>query len=284
VHSGDSSCALPPITLGASDIENVRRSTEAIARGIGVRGLLNVQYALKDDVLYVLEANPRASRTVPFVSKATAVSMAKAASRVMLGATIAELREEGLLPRDPKVPGRTAVKESVFPFRRFHGIDPVLGPEMKSTGEVMGIDSSFGKAFAKSQTAVTGHLPAAGKVLVAADRDERELVGPVGELAELGFDVLAEQEIADLLDRNGIPCAPVTPDDAVGEIDAEKIALVVSLHGRRRGGRELRTRAVARNIPCVTTARGLRATVEGLREQSEMDVCPLQENDETEQE
>ncbi|MGH3858920.1 carbamoyl-phosphate synthase large subunit, partial [Actinokineospora sp.] len=172
IHSGDSSCALPPITLGRTDLEAVRRSTEAIAKGVGVRGLLNVQYALKDDVLYVLEANPRASRTVPFVSKATAAPLAKAAARIMLGATIAELREEGMLPAHgdgaelpPGAP--VAVKEAVLPFHRFrtkegHGVDSLLGPEMKSTGEVMGIDVSFGKAFAKSQTASYGSLPTSG--------------------------------------------------------------------------------------------------------------------------
>ncbi|HEY0508747.1 MAG TPA: carbamoyl-phosphate synthase large subunit, partial [Blastococcus sp.] len=166
VHSGDSACTLPPITLGETDIDAVRRSTEAIAKGIGVRGLLNVQYALKDDVLYVLEANPRASRTVPFVSKATAVSMAKAAARIMLGTSIKDLRVEGVLPATgdgAKLPAHApvAVKEAVLPFHRFRtpegkGVDSLLGPEMKSTGEVMGIDVSFGMAFAKSQTASYG--------------------------------------------------------------------------------------------------------------------------------
>nr|MDQ3577657.1 carbamoyl-phosphate synthase large subunit [Actinomycetota bacterium] len=162
IHSGDSSCALPPITLGRTDMQTIRDSTEAIAKGIGVIGLLNVQYALKDDVLYVLEANPRASRTIPFVSKATATPLAKAAARIMLGTTITQLREEGMLPSrgdgaemPPGAP--IAVKEAVLPFHRFrtpegHGIDSLLGPEMKSTGEVMGIDVSFGKAFAKVQT------------------------------------------------------------------------------------------------------------------------------------
>src|SRR5256885_2329460 len=176
IHSGDSACALPPMTLGDAHIELVRRYTEAIARGIGGRGLLNVQYALKDDALYVLEANPRASRTVPFVSKATAVPLAKAAARVMLGATIAELRAEGLLVPSgdagalPDV-APIAVKEAVLPFKRFRtpagrGIDNLLGPEMKSTGEVMGIDTSFGHAFAKSQAAAYGSLPTRGPVPV----------------------------------------------------------------------------------------------------------------------
>ena len=170
VHSGDSSCALPPITLGNADIEKIRKSTEAIARGVGVRGLLNVQYALAGDVLYVLEANPRASRTVPFVSKATATPLAKAAARVMLGATIAELRTEGMLPATGDggtLPTSTpiAVKEAVMPFNRFRtidgrSVDTVLGPEMSSTGEVMGIDETFGTAFAKSQAGASQPLPA----------------------------------------------------------------------------------------------------------------------------
>src|SRR5205814_9949166 len=178
-----SSCALPPITLGRTDLDTVRRSTEAIAKGVGVRGLLNVQYALKDDQLYVLAANPRASRTVPFVSKATAVPLAKAAARIMLGATIAELRADGLLVPDGdggSLPdfAPIAVKEAVLPFKRFrtpagHGIDNLLGPEMKSTGEVMGIDTSFGHAFAKSQAAAYGSLPTSGRILVTvANRDK----------------------------------------------------------------------------------------------------------------
>ena len=202
IHSGDSSCALPPITLGATRHRPVRRSTEAIARGIGVRGLINVQYALKDDVLYVLEANPRASRTVPFVSKATAVPLAKAAARIMLGETIAELRAEGMLPADGdggELPADApiAVKEAVLPFNRFRtpdgkGVDSLLGPEMKSTGEVMGIDADFGTAFAKSQAAAYGSLPTTGKVFVSvANRDKRDMIFPVKRLADLGFEILA---------------------------------------------------------------------------------------------
>jgi carbamoyl-phosphate synthase large subunit len=160
IHSGDSACALPPITIGRGDIAQIRAATEAIARGVGVRGLLNVQYALAAGVLYVLEANPRASRTVPFVSKATAVPLAKAAARIMLGATIAELRGQGMLQAqsdggDLPLDAPVAVKEAVLPFGRFRdlrgeGVDTVLGPEMRSTGEVMGIDEVFGTAYAKS--------------------------------------------------------------------------------------------------------------------------------------
>ena len=220
VHSGDSSCALPPITLGRSVLDQVRRSTEAIAHGVGVRGLLNVQYALHGDVLYVLEANPRASRTVPFVSKATAVPLAKAAARIMLGTSIAELREEGLLPAHgdggelpPDAP--IAVKEAVLPFHRFRtpegkGVDPLLGPEMKSTGEVMGFDASFGAAFAKSQAAAYGSLPTSGRVFVSmADRDKRAMIFPVLRLAALGFEVLATAGTAEVLRRHGLAVTEV---------------------------------------------------------------------------
>ena len=183
VHSGDSCCTLPPVTLGRSVLANVRRSTEAIAHGVGVRGLLNVQYALHGETLYVLEANPRASRTVPFVSKATAVPLAKAAARIMLGASIADLRAEGLLPAEgdggeQPVDAPIAVKEAVLPFNRFrtpagHGVDPLLGPEMKSTGEVMGIDASFGPAFAKSQAALV-RVAADGRAGVRLGRGPRQ--------------------------------------------------------------------------------------------------------------
>ncbi|HEX5119356.1 MAG TPA: carbamoyl-phosphate synthase large subunit [Pseudonocardiaceae bacterium] len=284
VHSGDSSCALPPITLGRTDLEAVRASTEAIARGVGVRGLLNVQYALKDDVLYVLEANPRASRTVPFVSKATAIPLAKAAARIMLGATVGELRTEGLLPSvgdGTNLPENApvAVKEAVLPFHRFrtpegHGVDSLLGPEMKSTGEVMGIDYSFGKAFAKSQTASYGSLPTSGRVFVSvANRDKRAMVFPVKRLADLGFEVLATSGTAQVLRRNGIPCTVVRKHfegehNIVDQILAGEVDIVINTpygnHGPRVDGYEIRTAAVARDIPCVTTIQGAAAAVHGV--------------------
>ncbi|HVK22490.1 MAG TPA: carbamoyl-phosphate synthase large subunit [Actinokineospora sp.] len=284
IHSGDSSCALPPITLGRTDLDAVRRSTEAIAKGVGVRGLLNVQYALKDDVLYVLEANPRASRTVPFVSKATAVPLAKAAARVMLGSTIAELREEGMLPAvgdGAELPAGApvAVKEAVLPFHRFrtkegHGVDSLLGPEMKSTGEVMGIDASFGKAFAKSQTASYGSLPTSGKVFVSvANRDKRAMVFPVKRLADLGFEILATSGTAEVLRRNGIPCTVVRKhfegeNNIVDLIRDGGVDMVINTpygnHGPRVDGYEIRTAAVSRDIPCITTIQGAAAAVHGI--------------------
>ncbi|WP_116049202.1 carbamoyl-phosphate synthase large subunit [Amycolatopsis palatopharyngis] len=291
IHSGDSSCALPPITLGRTDLEAVRRSTEAIAKGVGVRGLLNVQYALKDDVLYVLEANPRASRTVPFVSKATAVPLAKAASLVMTGSTIAQLRRDGVLPAtgdggDLPAHSPVSVKEAVLPFHRFrtpegHGVDSLLGPEMKSTGEVMGVDVSFGKAFAKSQAGAYGSLPTSGKVFVSvANRDKRSLVFPVKRLADLGFEILATSGTAEVLRRNGIDCSVVrkhyeTPTssaqserDIVEVILAGEVVMVINTpygnSGPRVDGYEIRTAAVSRDIPCITTIQGAAAAVHGI--------------------
>ena len=304
-HSGDSACALPPVTLGRSDIEAVRRATEAIAHGVGVVGLLNVQYALKDDVLYVLEANPRASRTVPFVSKATAVPLAKACARIMLGASIAQLRQEGILAAvgdgsspDPRAP--IAVKEAVLPFRRFRrvdgsGVDSLLGPEMKSTGEVMGIDHDFGSAFAKSQTAAYGSLPLTGTVFVSvANRDKRSLVFPVKRLADLGFRVLATEGTAEMLRRNGIPCDVVrkhfeTPGEgravmtAIDAINAGEVGMVINTpygnSGPRIDGYEIRSAAVSMNIPCITTVQGASAAVQGIEAaiRGEIGVRSLQE-------
>ncbi len=288
VHSGDSSCTLPPITLGRSVIEQVRRSTEAIAHGVGVRGLLNVQYALHGDTLYVIEANPRASRTVPFVSKATSVPLAKAAARIMLGATIAQLRTEGLLPAtgDGGDPGRdapVAVKEAVLPFNRFRtkdglGVDPLLGPEMKSTGEVMGFDRAFGPAFAKAQAAAYGSLPTSGTVFVSiADRDKRAMMFPVRRLADIGFQILATEGTAEVLRRNGIEVtvarkhsegstadAPTIVDAIVaGEVDLI-LNTPVGNPGPRVDGYEIRAAAVSRGVPCITTVQGAAAAVQGI--------------------
>ncbi|KGH47226.1 carbamoyl phosphate synthase large subunit [Modestobacter caceresii] len=287
IHSGDSACALPPITLGGEDLHTIRRATEALAARIGVRGLMNVQYALKDDVLYVLEANPRASRTVPFVSKVTAVQLAKAAARIAVGQTIAQLRTEGVLPAtgdgtDLPVDGPIAVKEAVLPFHRFrtmegHGVDTVLGPEMKSTGEVMGIDAEFGTAFAKSQAAAYGDLPTGGTVFVSlANRDKRSAVFPVKRLADLGFRVLATVGTAQVLRRNGVACEVVGkfsqgPGNVVERILAGEIDLVVNTpfgtpgnSGPRLDGYEIRAAAVSAGIPCITTVQGMAATVQGV--------------------
>ena len=292
IHSGDSACALPPITLGRDELTRIKASTEAIARGVGVRGLLNVQYALAGDVLYVLEANPRASRTVPFVSKATGVALAKAAARVMLGATVKELRDEGLLPADGDAvdlpaDAPVAVKEAVMPFNRFRTpdgrtVDTLLGPEMRSTGEVMGIDEQFGTAFAKSQTAAFGALPTAGTVFVSlANRDKRHMIFPVKRLADLGFTILATAGTAEVLRRNGVEAEIVRkrwvghePDGTptiIGRIIAGDVDLIINTPSGtttggspRADGYEIRRAAIQGNIPCITTTQGLAAAVQGI--------------------
>ncbi|MDQ1712491.1 MAG: carbamoyl-phosphate synthase large subunit [Frankiaceae bacterium] len=292
IHSGDSACALPPITLGSRDIRRIRESTERIARGVGVLGLLNVQYAMKDDTLYVLEANPRASRTVPFTSKATATQLAKAAARVMLGASIATLRDEGMLAREGDgadlSPSHIAVKEAVLPFGRFPGTDTVLGPEMKSTGEVMGIARTFGEAFAKSQSAAYGPVPVKGRVFVSiANRDKRAMVFPIKRLADLGFEVVATEGTADVLRRNGVDVTTARKFSEGGEtivdrILAGEIDLIFNTpwgNGTRVDGYEIRTAAVAKNVPCITTIQGAAACVQGIEAlvRGDMDVRPLQE-------
>jgi carbamoyl-phosphate synthase large subunit len=302
IHSGDSACALPPVTLGRADLERIRTSTLGIASSVGVRGLLNVQYALKDDVLYVLEANPRASRTVPFVSKATAVQVAKAAARIMLGSTIAQLREEGMLPAtgdggDLPYDAPISVKEAVLPFGRFRtaageGVDTVLGPEMKSTGEVMGIDKVFGTAYAKSQAAAYGELPTKGRVFVSvANRDKRAVLFPVKRLADLGFEVLATEGTADVLRRNGVEATVVGKhshgkgDDIVPRILAGEVDLILNTPfgvGARKDGYEIRTAAVARGVPCITTVQGAAAAVQGIEAliRGDIGVRSLQEHHE----
>ncbi len=300
IHSGDSACALPPITLGESDIEAVRRATAALAEGIGVSGLLNVQYALKDDVLYVLEANPRASRTVPFSSKVTGVSLAKAAARVMLGTRIADLRAEGMLPAvgdGATLPAEApvAVKEAVLPFHRFRtpeglGVDSLLGPEMRSTGEVMGVDVNFGTAFAKSQAAAYGSLPVKGTVFVSvANRDKRSIVFPVKRLADLGFEVLATSGTAGVLRRNGIPVTVLgkyseggSGETIVDKVVAGQAELVINTpYGNatpRADGYEIRTAAVSAGVPCITTIQGAVAAVHGIEAllRGDIAVRPLQ--------
>jgi len=308
IHSGDSACALPPITLSQEYITLVRKSTEAIARGVGVRGLLNVQYALAAGVLYVLEANPRASRTVPFVSKATAVPLAKAAARVMLGATIAQLRAEGMLPAAGDggtlpLDAPIAVKEAVLPFSRFadergEGVDTVLGPEMRSTGEVMGIDEVFGTAYAKSQAAAYGSLPVKGRAFVSvAGKDKRSMIFPVKRLAELGFEIWATSGTGEVLRRNGVRATivrkhsdgagPGGEPTIVDRILAGQVDLIVNTpfggpgqSGFRRDGYEIRTAAVRRGIPCITTVQGLAAAVQGIEaiNRDEVGVRSLQEH------
>jgi carbamoyl-phosphate synthase large subunit len=283
VHSGDSSCTLPPVTLGRAEIDRVRDATLAIAKGIGVRGLLNVQFAIGAGVLYVLEANPRASRTVPFVAKALGITLAKAASMIMVGTTIAELKAAGKLPEidGSRVPidSPVAVKEAVLPFNRFRTqegliVDSVLGPEMRSTGEVMGIDRDFPRAFAKSQLAAYGGIPLTGTVFVSvSDRDKRAVILPMLRLSQLGYTIMATEGTAEVLRRNGIGATVVAKfsekadesvDTVVDLIRREEVQIVINTpNGRtaRADGYEIRAAAVAGDLPLFTTIAELAAAV-----------------------
>jgi carbamoyl-phosphate synthase large subunit len=293
IHSGDSSCTLPPVTLGREQIARVRDATLAIADGLGVRGLLNVQFAVGAGVLYVLEANPRASRTVPFVAKATGTQIAKAAARIMVGTSIAELIDEGMLPKHDgsvvPMDSPVAVKEAVLPFKRFRThegkiVDSILGPEMRSTGEVMGFDSNFPKAFAKSQVAAAVRLPRQGAVFVSvADRDKRAIVLPVVRLQQLGFTILATVGTAEILSRNGIQAevvrkydqgeATVEDEPSIVElIDQQKVAIVINTpSGRaaRADGYEIRAAAVAADLPLYTTIAQVGAAVASIESMRE---------------
>jgi carbamoyl-phosphate synthase large subunit len=283
IHSGDSSCTLPPVTMSEAQITRVREATHAIAKGIGVRGLLNVQFALANDVLYVLEANPRASRTVPFVSKALGITLAKAASRVMVGESIASLIADGALPAKDGtyIPAGSAisVKEAVLPFKRFatkdgRFVDSLLGPEMRSTGEVMGIDVDFPRAFAKSQAAAGSALPKSGSVFVSvADRDKPHLVLPVRRLQQLGYKVLATSGTAAILARHGIEVQVVRkhtdPDSIEGPsivdlINDGKVDVVVNTPSgshARKDGYEIRAATTAADKAIFTTIAQLSAAI-----------------------
>ncbi|MFD1719192.1 carbamoyl-phosphate synthase large subunit [Georgenia deserti] len=304
IHSGDSACVLPPVTLSAAEIDRIRRSTEAIAAGVGVRGLLNVQFALASDVLYVIEANPRASRTVPFVAKATGVPLARAAARVMAGESIADLRGAGVLPatdgavvdlEDP-----LAVKEAVLPFKRFATpdgsvVDTLLGPEMRSTGEVMGFDADFPTAFAKSQAAAYGGLPTTGRVFVSvADRDKRSIIFPVTRLVELGFEILATAGTAGVLRRYGVRATVVRkasdgrgPDgeptiiDLIRDGNVDMVINTPNGQGARADGYEIRAATTAADRPIVTTVQEFGAAVQAVQalRDGQFEVRSLQDHD-----
>ncbi|HVM65198.1 MAG TPA: carbamoyl-phosphate synthase large subunit [Acidimicrobiales bacterium] len=275
VHSGDSACVIPPPTLPAVAIWAIERHTRAIADALDVRGLVNVQYAVKSDQVFVIEANPRASRTVPFVAKATGVPWAKVAARVMVGATLQELRDEGLL-RDPVTGGQVSIKEAVLPFDRFPDVDTVLGPEMRSTGEVMGVDRTFGLAFAKSQIAAGDPLPASGTVFFSlADRDKEAGLEVARRFVELGFDMAATSGTAAFLEAAGVPVALLVakPGDGSGLADAVeliasgKVQLVVNTplgRGPRADGAHIRRAANVNNVACLTTVAAARAAAAGI--------------------
>ncbi len=294
VHSGDSACVIPPPTLSPEVVATLEKYAITIADELEVVGLINVQFAVKDDQAYVIEANPRASRTVPFVAKATGVPLAKIAARVMLGASLDELRTEGLV-REP-VTGHVSVKEAVLPFNRFPDADPLLGPEMRSTGEVMGIDSTTGRAFTKSQMAAGGTLPESGTVFFSlADRDKAVGTEAAKQFVDLGFTIVATPGTADVFEAAGVPVGqrlskltntgetePADGPTAVDLIEAGEIVLVVNSpagRGPRADGAYIRAAAGAHSIPLLTTGSAARAAARGMADwlDSPLSVKSLQD-------
>jgi carbamoyl-phosphate synthase large subunit len=283
IHSGDSACVIPPYTLREDQIATLRKYTQQMALSLKVKGLMNVQYAIKNDMVYVLEVNPRASRTVPFVSKATGTSWAKVAARLMAGKTIAELKVK-------EVPylKHIAVKESVFPFNRFPGVDTVLGPEMKSTGEVMGIDHDFGMAFSKSQMAANSALPSKGTVFVSVkNKDKRSVIFIAKRLSDMGFKLVATQGTAQALTSNGMEVTVVRKvhegrPNVVDLIKNGGIQLIMNTpagKGPRSDDFQIRRTAVVYNVPCITTLSACAAAANGIEtlRKKEIHVKTLQE-------
>ena len=287
IHSGDSACALPPQNLSPSAVSTIEDYTRRIAEALDVRGLINVQFAVSDGSVYVIEANPRASRTVPFVAKATGVPLAMVASRVMLGATLGQLRSEGLVR--PPATGHVSVKEAVLPFNRFPEVDTTLGPEMRSTGEVMGIDTTFGRAFVKAQSAAGTELPLGGRVFVSLNDRDKQAAAEIGRaLVDVGCTVVATSGTAAVLTAGGIPVERIVgkvsqrdgtatasqrhtePDgDAVSLIESGEIAFVINTpqdSGTHRDGEAIRRAANVNGVALVTTVRAARAAVQGMRE------------------
>ncbi|MBV9554992.1 MAG: carbamoyl-phosphate synthase large subunit, partial [Alphaproteobacteria bacterium] len=283
IHSGDSACSLPPYSLAAAAVGEIERQTVALAKALNVVGLMNVQFAVKNGDVYVLEVNPRASRTVPFVAKATGVPIAKIAARVMAGERLADL----VGAARPRANGHVAVKEAVFPFARFPGVDLILGPEMKSTGEVMGLDADFGRAFAKAQLGAGTALPLAGKVFVSVrDGDKAALVEPCRQLAGWGFELVATRGTAAALCESGIAVATVNKvregrPDIVDEMRSGRVQLVFNTTEGAQAIADsfsLRRTALTHNIPYYTTVAGARAAVQaiGALRRGSLEVAPLQ--------
>jgi carbamoyl-phosphate synthase large subunit len=283
VHSGDSACAIPPFSLGEAMVNEIKNATYALARDLGVVGLMNVQYAVKDELLFVLEVNPRASRTVPFVSKATGVSWAKVATKLMVGKTLRELGITAEVEID-----HIAVKEAVLPFNRFFGVDTILGPEMRSTGEVMGIDRDLGMAFAKSQFAAGSFLPREGNIFVSVkDSDKRDVVHISRRLSELGFNILATRGTAEVLQRNGIKVEVLNKmhegrPHVVDYMKNREMQLIINTPSGKRPRSDqwsIRSYAVLYNIPLITTMSAARAALHGMESLLErgMEVRPLQD-------
>jgi carbamoyl-phosphate synthase large subunit len=268
IHSGDSACVLPTFSLSKTMLEEIRKSTLALAKELKVKGLMNIQYAAKNNVLYVLEVNPRASRTVPFVSKATGTQWAKIATKAMIGKSLKELGIEKEV-----IPEYFSVKEAVFPFNRFPGVDPVLGPEMKSTGEVMGIDADLGVAYMKAEIAAGQKIPLEGKIFVSVnDRDKREIVGIAKRLMALGYKIVATSGTAEVLRKNGVDAEEAAKlgegrPDVLDLIKNSEIKLIINTPGGKKtkvDETKIRSGAIMHMVPIITTLSGARATVNGL--------------------
>jgi carbamoyl-phosphate synthase large subunit len=286
IHSGDSACVMPPFSLSKEVIKTMREYTYMMAAELNVIGLINIQYAIKDSVVYVLEANPRASRTIPFVSKSIGVPLAKVAALLMTGK---KLRDINLKRVDPVSLNYYSIKEAVLPFNRFPGVDIILGPEMKSTGEVMGIDESFGVAFAKTQIATYQEFPTSGSVFMSVnDKDKTAIAGIAKKLSELGFKIISTAGTAAFLEENGIKCSKVLKiregrPNVLDMIKNGKIDLIINTpegSSARSDGYYLRTAAVLHNIPSATTISGASAMVQGIYEMknnSEVKVKPIQD-------
>jgi len=285
IHSGDSAMVIPPYTLGKDTIEIIRKNTHLLAKELNVKGLLNIQYAVKDDAIYVLEVNPRASRTIPFISKAIGIPLAKLATKIMVGKTLEELGYT-----EEKEISHVAVKESVFPFVKFPGVDAVLGPEMKSTGEVMGIGYTFGVAYAKSQIAAGQKLPKKGNVFISVkNKDKRSIILIAKKLADLGFKIMATSGTADVLTKNDMEIKLIPKlhegrrPNIIDLIKDGKVALMINTPGgkaTKQDERKIRSHAILRGVPLITTIAGAEATVNGIESfigKKEIGVKPLQE-------
>jgi len=286
VHSGDSACSLPPYSLKAETVAELKRQSAAMAKALNVVGLMNVQFAIQEhdgqDVIYVLEVNPRASRTVPYVSKATGIQLAKVAARCMAGQTLAS---QGVTRE--VTPPYFSVKEAVFPFVKFPGVDTILGPEMKSTGEVMGVGKTFGEAFVKSQLGAGTHLPKSGRAFISVKNNDKPRAVEVARgLAALGFELIATKGTAGAINAAGISCAVVNKvtegrPHIVDMIKNNEIALVINTVEERRNAiadsRQIRTSALLARVTTFTTIFGAEAAVEGMRHMDELDVISVQE-------
>jgi carbamoyl-phosphate synthase large subunit len=283
VHSGDSACVLPPHTIGDELIEELKRQTQALATELQVKGLMNIQFAIRENEIYILEVNPRASRTVPFVSKATGVPLAKIATQVMMGRRLRELD-----PWSMRKSGYTSVKEAVLPFSRFPGVDVLLGPEMRSTGEVMGVDDAFGLAFMKSQLAAGQILPSQGKIFISVnDRDKPNMVEPARVFHGLGYTLVATKGTAEYLERYGIKADRVNKvyegrPNAIDMIKNKDIDLVINTSSGKmtiQDSSSLRQATILYNIPYTTTLAGAKAMALALQKRRGrgLDVKSLQE-------